>query len=103
MSKYDWGDGKPFSKHSSITVNGGWDYGDAKHNPERCKPMEGNINEPFFITVTRCNLNNPDELPEHHKIDFHSNSARNWLQKHQWWSLHNGYSVTLASCKADDP
>jgi hypothetical protein len=58
---------------------------------------EPNLAAPMFIDVLTC-TRNPDEPPvQTHRINFHSDAARKWLIKHQWWSLHNGFTVHLAT------
>lgn len=51
---------------------------------------------PLFVIVVTRSIVDPDEPPRRDKINFHSDRARQWLAKHSWWSLHNGYSITTA-------
>jgi hypothetical protein len=35
-------------------------------------------------------------------VDMYHYGTRNWLQNHQWWAMHNGYTVeTLVSNDAE--
>jgi hypothetical protein len=53
--------------------------------------------EPFFVLVITTKRDDPNNVYDNRKINWHSDTARRWFKKHQHWAMYNGLAVHTAA------